>query len=205
LLLVYEEAHNYIPREQRARSFARKAVERVAKEGRKYGVSGMIISQRPSELSETVLAQCNSMLILRLNNPDDQEYVSRVVSDQFSSLVSMLPVLRPGEGFIIGDAVLMPLRTLIELPRQLPQSGDVDYFKHWSLDEPSKDIESVVRQWWCQNRSRPNGLQPRIDDSDGRVVAQKSAPVAEDAEDAKGDSAKHKTVLNVPRPRQVIR
>ncbi|HEY3244960.1 MAG TPA: DUF87 domain-containing protein [Phycisphaerae bacterium] len=152
ILLVYEEAHNYIPRVERGRSFAKVAVERVAKEGRKYGVSAMIVSQRPSELSETVLAQCNSMICMRLNNPDDQTYVTRVVSDHFAGLIKMLPIMRPGEGFVIGDAVLMPLRTLIDLPRRTPDSGDVDFFRHWSDATHTCDIEAIVDHWWRQDR-----------------------------------------------------
>jgi hypothetical protein len=153
ILLVYEEAHNYIPRIDRGRSFAKVAVERVAKEGRKYGVSGMIVSQRPSELSETVLAQCNSMICMRLNNPDDQAYVTRVVSDHFAGLIKMLPIMRPGEGFVIGDAVLMPLRTLIDLPRRTPDSSDVDFFRHWSGGSRGCDIDEIIDHWWRQDRA----------------------------------------------------
>ena len=74
LVLVFEEAHNYLPRKlEKGRTFARDAVEKVAKEGRKYGVSAMVVSQRPSEISETILSQCNSMILMRMNNPDDQD------------------------------------------------------------------------------------------------------------------------------------
>ncbi len=218
LLLAYEEAHNYIPREPRKRSFARLAVERVAKEGRKYGVSAMIISQRPSELSETVLAQCNSMLVLRLNNPDDQEYVTKVVSDQFASLVRMLPVLRPGEGFVIGDAVLMPMRTLIDLPRRLPQSGDVDYFKHWSLDTPGGDTDGVIRQWWTQHRGAttpaPVEIAPPVSetptaDLDLRppVPDRAHVGVEPDLDPTEADAAqlRRKAAVTAPRIRQIIR
>ncbi len=156
ILLVYEEAHNYIPRIEKGRSFAKTSVERVAKEGRKYGVSAMIVSQRPSELSETVLSQCGSMVCMRLNNPDDQNYVSRVVSDHFSSLVKMLPVMRPGEGFVIGDAVLMPLRTLIDLPKRTPASSDVDFFRHWSEPPADGDVQKVIDHWWRQDRQLAN-------------------------------------------------
>jgi len=162
MLLVYEEAHNYISRHIREsrlgdrRSFARYIVERVAKEGRKYGVSAMVVSQRPSELSDTVVSQCNSMVVMRLNNPEDQDYVAKVVSDQFGSQMRMLPVLRPGEGFVIGDAVLMPMRTLIDLPTRSPRSADVDFFKHWSLGTPTGDIDEILQHWWRQDRGLLN-------------------------------------------------
>ena len=157
-LLAYEEAHNYIPRTTKKNSFAGAAVERVAKEGRKYGVAAMVISQRPSELSETVLAQCNSMVVMRLNNPDDQTYVARVISDYFTNLINMLPIMRPGEGFVIGDCVLMPLRTLIDLPARTPRSGDVDFFGVWSAEQPGSDIDEIVNHWWRQDRQILNCL-----------------------------------------------
>ncbi len=155
VLLVFEEAHNYLPRKpvEGRKTFARNAVEKVAKEGRKYGVSAMIVSQRPSEISETVLSQCNSMVLMRMNNPDDQEYAARVVSDQFRSLINLLPSLKPGEGFIIGDAVLMPMRTLIDMPPREPQSANVDFFKLWATGGDGCDAESIIERWWRQERS----------------------------------------------------
>lgn len=161
VVLCFEEAHNYIPRQDsRRRQFARKAVEKVAKEGRKYGVTAMVISQRPAELSETVLSQCNNMVVMRITNPDDQAFVRKVVSDQFSELVTLLPVLRPGEGFVIGDSVLMPLRTLIDMPRRSPRSGDVDYFRHWSDDRPFVDTGKILEYWWRQDRTLINSTMP---------------------------------------------
>jgi DNA helicase HerA-like ATPase len=162
VLLVFEEAHNYIPRVTDARCFAKHAVERVAKEGRKYGVTAAIISQRPSELSETVLSQCNNMVVMRLNNPDDQAYVRKVVSDQFANLIRMLPILRPGEAFVIGDAVLMPLRTLIDLPARLPRSGDVDFVSHWSNGTPEADVAKILEHWWRQDRRLLNAPNENV-------------------------------------------
>ncbi|MBK9119472.1 MAG: ATP-binding protein [Phycisphaerales bacterium] len=152
-VLCYEEAHNYLPRIDRGDvMFARDAVEKVAKEGRKYGVSAMIVTQRPSEISETILSQCNSMVLMRMNNPDDQNYVARVVSDQFRSLISVLPSMKPGEGFVIGDSVLMPMRTLIDMPPRLPRSGDVDFFGKWSAGTAGSDVNEIVDRWWRQDR-----------------------------------------------------
>ncbi|MCH7814254.1 MAG: ATP-binding protein [Planctomycetes bacterium] len=173
ILLAYEEAHNYIPRvAQEGRNFAKTAVERVAKEGRKYGVAALLISQRPSELSETVLAQCNSMVVMRLNNPDDQAYIARVVSDHFASLIDMLPILRRGEGFVIGEAVLMPLRTLIELPARTPRSGDVDFFAIWSGERSEVDIDEVIDHWWRQDRQILNRLPDSANDAVADTVAE---------------------------------
>ncbi len=160
-VLAFEEAHNYLPRTNRGDTmFARDAVEKVAKEGRKYGVSAMIITQRPSEISETILSQCNSMVLMRMNNPDDQDYVARVVSDQFRSLISLLPSMKPGEGFVIGDSVLMPMRTLIDLPPRLPRSGDVDFFAKWHHGVQGGNVEEIVDRWWRQDRAQMNKATP---------------------------------------------
>ncbi|MCH7872654.1 MAG: ATP-binding protein [Planctomycetes bacterium] len=156
ILMVFEEAHNYIPRTPNGREFATKAVERVAKEGRKYGVSAMVVSQRPSELSETVLSQCGSFVVMRLSNPQDQLYVSKVVGDHFAGLIDMVPELRPGEAFIIGDSVPMPMRTLITRPDPAPQSGDMDFFKLWSSSSVECDLDEVIDHWRRQDRQQMN-------------------------------------------------
>ncbi len=158
MLLVFEEAHNYIPRIERGgTTFAKTAVERVAKEGRKYGVSAMVVSQRPSELSETVLAQCNSFIAMRLSNPEDQEYVAKVISDHFASLIQMLPILRPGEAFVIGDSVIMPMRTLVDIPSPTPQSANIDFFKLWTESAPDYDIDNIIDHWRRQDRINVTG------------------------------------------------
>ncbi len=158
ILLAFEEAHNYIPRSEHGRNFAKAAVERVAKEGRKYGVSAMVISQRPSEISETVLAQCNSFVVMRLSNPEDQNYVSKVVGDHFARVIQMLPVLRPGEAFVIGDSVLMPMRTLVTLPDPTPRSGDADFFKEWASPSIDSDLDEIIDHWRRQDRQQIDGL-----------------------------------------------
>ncbi len=152
IVLVFEEAHNYIPQDASRQSFSRVAIERIAKEGRKYGVSAIIVSQRPSEISHTVLSQCNNMVVLRMNNPDDQHYVTKVISDQFASLISMLPILGPGEGFIIGDCVPLPLRTLISLPDRRPASGNVDFIETWSMPLPADQLDHTIHRWLRQER-----------------------------------------------------
>ena len=187
VLLVFEEAHNYLPRKDKGRRmFAREAVEKVAKEGRKYGVSAMIVSQRPSEISETILSQCNSMVLMRMNNPDDQEYASRVVSDQFRSLISLLPSMRPGEGFVIGDAVLMPMRTLISLPPRLPRSNDVDFFKMWSHGGKASDVEMILDRWWRQDRAAANGQALASAAGGGAIAPPAAAPTAQPMDVASG-------------------
>ncbi len=158
-LIVFEEAHNYIPRvESNGRNFAKVAVERVAKEGRKYGVAAMVVSQRPAELSETVLAQCNSFVVMRLSNPEDQKYVTRVVGDHFAGVIQMLPILRPGEAFVIGDSVLMPMRTLVNMPKPPPRSANLDFFMAWSASEVADNLDQIINYWRRQDRRMLDGF-----------------------------------------------
>lgn len=175
MLLVFEEAHNYIPRNPQRTSFARIAVERVAKEGRKYGVAAMIVSQRPSELSETVLAQCNSFVAMRLSNPEDQNYVAKVVSDHFTGLIQMLPILRPGEAFVIGDSVIMPMRTLVEYPKPPPNSGNLDFFTLWSSQIPQGDLDTIIDHWRRQDRK----VARQDSDEEAEIQAAKGPAEAE--------------------------
>ena len=162
LLLVYEEAHSYIPADH-PESFARRAVERVAKEGRKYGVGALVVSQRPLELSETVLSQCSSFILMRMSNPADQAYVSKVVSEHFSGLVGTLAQLRPGEAYAVGEAVPMPMRTQVYLSNHQPDSGDADFFGK-ELAEQGKDIGNIVDAWWRQERPTRGTTEPACED-----------------------------------------
>ncbi len=170
IVLCFEEAHNYIPRVCGDHNFAKTAVERVAKEGRKYGVSAMVVSQRPSELSETVLAQCNSFVVMRMSNPEDQNYISRVVGDHFAGVISMLPVIRPGEAFVIGDSVLMPMRTLVTMPNPVPLSGDMDFFKEWASPSVRCDLDDIINHWRRQDRKRPAGDDDHADDDNAQAT-----------------------------------
>jgi DNA helicase HerA-like ATPase len=152
VLIVFEEAHTYLSMTGKSKS-ARKTVERIAKEGRKYGVSCMIISQRPSEISETITAQCNNFVAMRLLNPNDQAYIRKLVPDSLSNLIEVLPTLRQGEAFFIGDSVPVPVRVVIDMPSPEPASGDIDYFDKWQTKGSTTDIAAVVNNWWKQIRS----------------------------------------------------
>ncbi|OGU47094.1 MAG: hypothetical protein A3H45_00275 [Ignavibacteria bacterium RIFCSPLOWO2_02_FULL_55_14] len=152
ILLVFEEAHNYLPASGTSTTAARRTVERIAKEGRKYGVSCMVVSQRPVEVSETILSQCNNYVILRLTNPLDQAYVSKLVPDTFASLTDVLPSLRQGESLIVGDAISMPLRVQIDFPSPEPDSADIKFYEKWKQSEARTKIEEVVTRWWKQEK-----------------------------------------------------
>ncbi len=153
VLLVFEEAHNYLPSGGNSISAARRTVERIAKEGRKYGVSCMVISQRPAEVSETILSQCNNFVILRLTNPVDQNYVRKLMSDTFAGLIDTLPSLRQGEALIVGEAIPMPLRVQIDFPNPEPNSSDIKFFDKWKQSDIKTIVPDVVDHWWKQERS----------------------------------------------------
>jgi uncharacterized protein len=152
ILLVFEEAHNYLPSNLNTTAAARKTVERIAKEGRKYGVSCMVVSQRPVEVSETILSQCNNYVILRLTNPLDQNYVRRLVPDTFASFTDVLPSLRQGEALIVGEAISMPMRVQIDYPDPEPDSSDIKFYEKWKQSDAKTKIEEVVTRWWKQEK-----------------------------------------------------
>jgi hypothetical protein len=153
ILLVLEEAHNYVPNRVDSRfNAARSAVERIAKEGRKYGIGTIIVSQRPKELSETVLSQCNNFIAMRLSNPDDQDYVRRLVPDSLSGILNMLPSLRTGEALVLGDAVAVPTRLMVDCPDPKPMSSDVEFAKWWSSGIRDMDVERIVSRWRARRK-----------------------------------------------------
>jgi hypothetical protein len=153
ILLICEEAHVYIPRDPSSQfSAARKSMERIAKEGRKYGVGLGVVSQRPQELSETVLSQCGTYLCLRLTNPDDQNYVRQLVPEGESDFINVLTALGRGEAMALGEAVPVPLRFQFDPPCPPPNSSDVDYFGCWRDGPEDLDIDGIVRRWWQQGR-----------------------------------------------------
>ena len=148
VLLVFEEAHKYVPNSTTARyRAARESIERIAKEGRKYGVSLMLASQRPSEISETIFSQCNNFLALRLTNPADQNYVKRLLPDAMGSIVDSLPGLRTGECLLVGEAVVLPSIVKIDRSDAPPASNDIPYWTLWQEPWHELDIDSIKAQW----------------------------------------------------------
>jgi hypothetical protein len=148
VMIVCEEAHNYVPqRDTAAYRSSRKSLERIAKEGRKYGLSLMVVSQRPSEVSETIFAQCNNFLALRLTNNADQNYVKKLFPDNSNGITDILPNLAPGECVVVGDAVLIPAVVQMPLPDPEPHSKNVRVHQEWT--EPWKDItfNDVITRW----------------------------------------------------------
>ena len=151
LLLVYEEAHKYVPNDDAAKYRAsRESIERIAKEGRKYGVTLMLASQRPSEISETIFSQCNNFLALRLTNPADQNYVKRLLPDTMGNLIDRMPTLRAGESLLIGDAVVLPSVVQIDMCDPAPASTDIPYWQLWQEEWHDLDINKIKDTWGRQ-------------------------------------------------------
>jgi uncharacterized protein len=147
-LLVYEEAHNYIPQSEGAKyGSVKRAIERVAKEGRKYGISLMIVSQRPSEISETVFSQCNNFVAMRLTNPTDQRYVKRLLPDNLSAITDSLASLEQREAILIGDSVALPSLTRVDEITDKPASNDVKFHTEWKKDWFAEAFKGVVERW----------------------------------------------------------
>ncbi|PPJ45430.1 DUF87 domain-containing protein [Rhizobium sp. KAs_5_22] len=147
-LMVYEEAHKYAPKSGLARYKASlAAIERIAKEGRKYGISLLISSQRPSEISETIFSQCSNFLAMRLTNPDDQAYVRRLLPDTLGNLTEGMPALEQGEALLIGDAVIMPCVVYVEKCDPEPASSDVKYLTLWKEQWNGIDFSKRANNW----------------------------------------------------------
>lgn len=148
LLLVYEEAHKYVPNSDLARFRASKlSIERIAKEGRKYGVTLLLSSQRPSEISETIFSQCSNFLAMRLTNPSDQSYVARLLPDTLGNLCDKLPSMGAGEALLIGEAVVMPSLVKIAPCDPPPSSNDIPYFELWKKEWKTVDFDAIKKTW----------------------------------------------------------
>lgn len=148
IMVVCEEAHNYIPRAGGAQYRAsQKSLERIAKEGRKYGVTLMVVSQRPSEVSETIFSQCSNFISLRLTNIVDQNYIKSLLPDISSGIGDLLPNLAQGEFLAVGDALLLPTVGQFEVPCPEPHSRSVKYLHEWGQSWREVNFESVIDRW----------------------------------------------------------
>lgn len=156
MALVCDEAHLYLPKKDGKNPVEQRAIEnfeKIAKEGRKYGVALLIVSQRPSDVSSTVLSQCNNVIALRLTNGDDQATVKRLMPESLESLMDTLPILDIGEALVVGDAVLLPSRIRIHPPSEKPLSATIDFWDEWSKKPEPPDFIKAVENMRRQNRS----------------------------------------------------
>lgn len=157
--LLCDEAHLYLPVRDDADAVQRQALgafERIAKEGRKYGFSLLVVSQRPSDVSKTILSQCNNFLSLRLTNDTDQAVIKRLMPDSLAGLTSILPLLDTGEALMLGDAVLLPSRIKLDKPTIAPDSATREFWKDWGTQAPNIEaINGAVEALRSQTRSKP--------------------------------------------------
>ena len=154
LLIVLEEAHRYLGKSESGHS--KEMVQRIAKEGRKFGVGAMIVSQRPSEIDETILSQCGTIISLRINNSTDRGIVKAAMSDGLAGIVDSLPILRTGEAIIVGEAAQLPTRCRFNvLPDdKYPNSGDPKIGEKWSAARSEEDYSKLVRAWRNQDSTQ---------------------------------------------------
>lgn len=147
LLVVLEEAHRYLSKNDDG--LAKQMVQRIAKEGRKFGFGAMIVSQRPSEIDETILSQCGTIISLRINNATDRGIVKSAMSEGLTGIIDSLPVLRTGEAIIVGEAAKLPTRCRINLlpPDKYPNSKDPEVSQSWSANRTSENYSELVSAW----------------------------------------------------------
>lgn len=151
-----DEAHLYLPTKDDADAVERQALwnfERIAKEGRKYGFGLVVISQRPSDVSRTILSQCNNFITLRLTNDTDQNVVKKLVPDNLAQIVDVLPLLDVGEALILGDAVLLPTRVKLDQPTVQPESATRNFWREWNSNTIDSDAaKCAVEAMRAQSR-----------------------------------------------------
>jgi uncharacterized protein len=179
LLVVLEEAHTYLG--SGGSNFAAQAVRRMVKEGRKYGIGAMIVSQRPSDIDPTILSQCGTMFAMRLSNGSDRAQVVSSVTDNLEGLMSMLPILRTGEAIIVGEGVQLPMRAQITAPPpgRRPDSQDPLVFQGsgrpggWNQNVVDERMSRVIEVWRRQDASIPpeNNIMERQAVSSSNVAS----------------------------------
>ncbi|MDE0036451.1 MAG: ATP-binding protein [Gammaproteobacteria bacterium] len=144
VLIVLEEAHRYLGGS--ASALTRNSANRIAREGRKYGVGLLLVTQRPSELPDTALAQCGTIMALRLSNSEDQGRIRAALPDMISGLASVLPSLRTGEGIVSGESVVLPARVMLDLPKPAPDAADPS-LAAWRKEPSTPDVSAALAAW----------------------------------------------------------
>lgn len=149
IALILEEAQNYIPEIDKngKKSITKKVFERIAREGRKFGVSLIVSSQRPSELSKTILSQCNTFIVHKLQNPEDQRYIRQIVSSANEELLNQLPILPQQHAIIMGEAVRTPSQVRINDITKKPDSNNPKFIEQWLKEESEIKIKPVTDKW----------------------------------------------------------
>ncbi len=166
VVLVLEEAQNYIHENKKGdeESISKKVLERIAREGRKYGLGLVVASQRPSELSKTVLSQCNSFVVHRLQNPEDLRYFREIVPSIFGQLLDQLPALAPRSALVLGECIQAPALVEMRVVDPPPRSRNPKFFKSWATDSARPDVEAVCQKWEGGPSINESDCQDAIDD-----------------------------------------
>ena len=154
IAIFCDEAHLYIPQNVNPglETLSLMSFERIAKEGRKYGVGLVVITQRPSEVDRTVLSQSSNFVAMRLTNADDQNVIKKLLPDSLGNFGDLLPVLDVGEALVVGDASLLPSRILIKRPDPEPNSSTVKFWDEWSKEKTENLIVDAVNSMRRQSR-----------------------------------------------------
>lgn len=178
IVLVLEEAHSFISESYSGdSSVSRTVFEKIAREGRKYGLSLVVASQRPSELSKTVLSQCNSFIVHRLQNPEDIRYFRDVVPGIYKPIFEQLPALAPQTALVLGECVSAPMLVKIRDVDPRPRSDDPKFYNYWVRDNvPDVPVEKICAIW--EGKNFDDNLETEEDDDSQKL----SAPQVEGAE-----------------------
>jgi len=149
VVLVLEEAQNYIRENRRSEedSISKQVFERIAREGRKFGLGLVVASQRPSEMSKTVLSQCNSFIVHRLQNPEDLRYFREIVPGVYGQLLDQLPALAPRTALVLGECVQAPALVEMREVDPAPRSKNPQFYKSWTNEAVVPDVEAVCAKW----------------------------------------------------------
>lgn len=180
-VLVLEEAHNYLKPRREGETFgsslARDTFERIAKEGRKFGLSLIIASQRPSDVSATVLSQCANFVVHRIQNPEDIDYFKKILPTGSRDLLDQLPILAPGDAILVGSAVNVPARVKVKMPRPRPDSDTPRPWSAWQAGKPKFEIEASCEAWaneTGEGSHQPGAVEPAA--AEARLSSRRSRP-----------------------------
>lgn len=150
ITLVCDEAHVYIPTDFQLSAAQRRMVEifeNIAKEGRKFGITLFVASQRPSELNKTIMAQCANYIVMKLNNENDKSMIKGMMPAGSSDVIETTTMFSPGDCLVVGDACPIPLKIHVELARERPQSKTIDFWDEWSKERESVDYAACLEKY----------------------------------------------------------
>ena len=149
IAFICDEAHLYMPRDttklKAAENKSLEIFEKISKEGRKYGVSLVIVSQRPAELNSTIISQCNNIISLKITNDRDKSAISTMLTDSLVGLVETLPNLDVGECIVIGDSIKLPTKIILDKPKEEPKSSTIDFWDRWVDGKDTYTLTPMVQ------------------------------------------------------------